>query len=98
MISGLMVFLSSGDIVCGCMVLLRVLGDETDRGPGMVSGLASKDVVTIGPLIGFVLSGDEDVKTAVLVSVLARAVVMMGVSTVAGAGHDSMHLNSMCPP
>ena len=96
MISGLMVFLASGDIVCGCMVLLRVLGDETDRGPGMVSGLASKDVVTIGLLIGCVLSGGEDVKSAVFLSVLAKSVVMAVVS--AGAGHDSMHLNSMCPP
>ena len=69
MISGLMVFLASGDIVCGCMVLLRVLGDETDRGPGMVSGLASKDVVTIGPLIGVVVSGGEDVKSSVFLSV-----------------------------
>ena len=96
MISGLMVFLAPGDIVCRCMVLPRVLGDETDRGPGMVSGLASKDVVTIGPLIGFVLSGGEDVKSAVFLSVLAKAVVMADVS--AGAGHDSMHLTSMCPP
>ena len=96
MISGLMVFLASGDIVCGCMVLLRVLGDETDRGPGMVSGLASKDELTLGGLVGVVLSGGEDVKSAVFLSVLAKAVVMADVS--AGAGHDSMHLTSICPP